>query len=116
MADSQLETTAPSTTARYVYLMTRLRTKQITMEEATELFSAQQAMIQAARATATRPGSPAGASGSPRDLAQGSTPGPLAITDDTLWTGLLFLGAGAGVLAAILRRAQAGPTDPKPAA
>ena len=59
MADADLAAisganVAPATSARYVYLMTRLRTKQITMEEATELFSLQQGLLNAARLAASR--------------------------------------------------------------
>jgi hypothetical protein len=109
----------PPTTARYVYLMTRLRSKQITMEEATELFSVQQGLLQAARAAAARSSSSSSTPSVPGlPGAPGQAPTPLAISDDTLWTGLLFMGAGAGVLAAILRRAQDGPRtiEPKPTA
>jgi hypothetical protein len=113
MADADLAAisaanVAPATSARYVYLMTRLRTKQITMEEATELFSLQQGLLNAARLAASRsvpPPSPT----TPRAPVPPSVPTPMAISDDTMWTGLLFFGAGAGLLAAVLRRATEGP-------
>ncbi|MCI4319111.1 MAG: hypothetical protein L3J87_04215 [Thermoplasmata archaeon] len=113
MADADLAAISatnvpPATSARYVYLMTRLRTKQITMEEATELFSLQQGLLNAARAAAAR--APAASATTASRLAGVPTlPMPMALSDDTLWTGLLFAGAGAGLLAAVLRRATEGP-------
>lgn len=97
--------------ARYVYLLSRLRTRQITMEEATELFSIQQGMIRAAPSRAE-----------PTEGGPGGGPGPAAgrpapaVSDDSLAMGLLALGTGAGVLAALLKRAKDGPKAPaKPA-
>lgn len=93
---------------RYVYLLTRLRGRQITMEEATELFALQQAMI---RAGSSRPRSPP----SPPPTASGpAAGGPIApmldMSDDGLAFGLLVLGAGAGIIAALIKRAKEGPT------
>ncbi len=102
---------APSP-ARYGYLVGRLRSRQITIEEATELFEIQQRMIVVAAAPAvdnrprspepppapSTPGTPSSAKGLPR-------PG-----DDALWEALPVLAAGAGILAAVLKRAGLGPT------
>ncbi len=98
-------------TPGYVYLLSRLRNRQITMEEATELFSLQQqllATLAASRSTAP----PAPAPGAP---APGPTASPavgLPVSDEGLLLGLLAMGAGAGVLAAVMKRAQEGPRKP----
>ena len=104
--------TAPSTnqgTSRYVYLVARLRNRQITMEEATELFSIQQAMIR--RAPPPPPPDESGTGAAAPPPPQSSAPTGLALpsVDDALWMTLLTMGAGAGVLAAVFKRAQEGP-------
>ncbi len=93
---------------RYNYLAGRLRNRQITMEEATELFALMQGMIaranDAARAAAYR------APTSPIAAAVGPPPppprplGPASSADDFLLVGLLAMGAGAGLLAALSKR------------
>ena len=101
------------TNPRFVYLIGRLRNRQITMEEATELFQLQQQMIAAAVASRTSASPPPSASGNRPSVAPTPTPGsPPAFDDDSLALSLLAMGAGAGVLAAILRRAQEGPRKP----
>jgi hypothetical protein len=107
---------APSP-ARYVYLIGRLRGRQITMEEATELFQIQQQMIARVQAMAPPP-SPFPTPPPPPPAMSGRTQAvtaPAASSDDLLWEALPVLAAGAGILAAVLKRAQAGPPEPKAA-
>ena len=93
---------------RYAYLVGRLRNRQITMEEATELFTIMQSMIQTSEAARTAlmrvppPPSPAGLSAA----APTSTASAPAGGDDLLLVGLLAMGAGAGLLAAMTKRIQ----------
>ncbi len=111
----------PATTpaARYAYLVTRLRNRQITMEEATELFSLMDETIRMLRsATLRMPSSPA-----PRSTPAGSAPAPATSSgiptgigaDDLLTAGVLMIGAGAGIAAALRRRALEGPKAEDPA-
>jgi hypothetical protein len=95
-------------TQRYNYLVGRLRNRQITMEEATELFTLMQAMIARAndlaraasfRAPTIAPPPPSGAAPPPIRAA-----GPATSADDLLLVGILAMGAGAGLLAALSRR------------
>jgi hypothetical protein len=104
--------------ARYAYLVGRLRTRQITMEEATELFTMMQAMLaqsEAARLALSRtipPPPPSAGRTSP------PSPGPVLATagsDDFLLMGILAMGAGAGLLAALTKRIQDLPPSPAPA-
>ena len=99
-------------TGRYVYLVTRLRNRQITMEEATELFAIQQAMIrQASAAPVPRP--PPTPTVAPTRSAAAPVAAPSAdLSDETLWTLLLALGAGAGLLAAVGKRFRDGGPSP----
>lgn len=97
---------------RYNHLVERLRNRQVTMEEATELFgllqeslaSAGQAMRQMTPPPPPRPGPRVVTSPSP---AAGT--GGLALRDEDLALGILAVGAGAGLLAAILKRSAEGP-------
>ncbi len=106
-------TDAGSRSSRYNYLVGRLRGRQITMEEATELFTLMQGMIaranDAARAAAYRP-----AVAVPPGTAPAPPPPPglpaTSSADDFLLVGLLAMGAGAGLLAAISKRI--GDTSP----
>jgi hypothetical protein len=101
---------------RYQYLVSRLRNRQITMEEATELFAIQrqQVSVLLARTNAlaaaaavpslaprmVRPAAPRPAAPQPPAMAS-------ALEHFDPWgEGLLFLAASAGVLAALLKRAQ----------
>jgi hypothetical protein len=103
---------------RYSYLAGRLRDRQITMEEATELFG----ILQGALSAALVPPSPAresvaGARAAPSGPTAPAAPGGttvLSLTDEDLGIGLIALGAGAGLLAAILKRAAEGPKGPTP--
>ena len=111
VAAGSAEATSP---ARYAYLLARLRNRQITMEEATELFGVLQGMLrdsQVARARLERlvpSGSAATGATAPRPAspAPGARPPP---SDDWLLLGLLALGAGAGLGAAFARRLGAPP-------
>jgi hypothetical protein len=109
-----------SSGSRYAYLVGRLRTRQITMEEATELFGLMQGMLQrseAARAAAAAAAGtgPARAPPPPPPPAPSGVPGT-GLSDDTLMLGLLALGVGAGFVTALARRMQAGGLPPpKPA-
>ena len=87
------------------------------MEEATELFAIMQAMIaranETARAAAARvPGAPPSIPGAP--AAASGAPGAPSTSDDLFLVGLLAMGAGAGLLAAISKRITEGPPTPPP--
>jgi hypothetical protein len=102
---------APTSPAvRYAYLVARLRNRQITMEEATELFGILQDSL--ARANARSPA--AVASPTPAQPAPPREPAPpgLPITDETIALSLMAAGAGAGLLSAILKRSAEGPRSP----
>ncbi len=102
--------------ARYAHLIGRLRSREITMEEATELFTLMQVMLRnsemarvaALRAGAATPGAP---STLPPTLAP-RTPGSPA-SDDLFLVGLLAMGAGAGLLAAMAKRLSSPPPTPE---
>jgi hypothetical protein len=97
--------------ARYAYLVTRLRNRQITMEEATELFGILQDTL--ARTIArVPPMAPARASSRPPVSAPTSTTNLLVLTDETFALSLLALGVGSGLLSAILKRSAEGPKPP----
>jgi hypothetical protein len=104
--------TAPAGGAsRYPYLVGRLRSRQITMEEATELFNLMQGMltrVEAARAALAAAATAQGAS--PRTTAPTSTATPtgtrVAVSDDAVLLGLIALGAGAGLVTALAKRVQ----------
>jgi len=103
---------------RYAYLTGRLRSRQITMEEATELFGLMQGLLRASEAArllalrATAPAVP------PPPPSGPPPPGPMrtvaSSSDDFLLMGILAMGAGAGLLAALTKRIQepAGPARP----
>lgn len=97
---------------RYPYLVSRLRNRQITMEEATELFAIQRQQV---RVLMTRTNALVAAAATPspmpRRLPKPTTPaipaGPMAIENLDPWgEGLLFLALGAGLLAALMKRSQ----------
>ncbi|MCI4349327.1 MAG: hypothetical protein L3J93_03805 [Thermoplasmata archaeon] len=108
---------ALTASARYAHLVARLRSRQITMEEATELFEMMQlalartspvpARSRASRVAATTP------KGSGPHRAPGARLGK-ELTDDELGLSLLALGAGAGLLAALFKRHAEGPRTPPP--
>ncbi|MCI4332652.1 MAG: hypothetical protein L3K01_02815 [Thermoplasmata archaeon] len=105
---------ASQSSSRYAYLVSRLRNRQLTMEEATELFALQQTMIARASvvnvAAAPPPPPPTDdstvAAPPPRTV---PSSGSLPINDETVTLALLGMGVGAGLLAAVLKRARDGP-------
>ncbi|MGI0053447.1 MAG: hypothetical protein ACRECR_04210, partial [Thermoplasmata archaeon] len=102
---------APSP-ARFAYLVGRLRGRQITIEEATELFELQQRLILAAsppppRPTGLPPPPPPRPVGTP---SAGNAAGLLG--EDALWEAMPFVAAAAGVFAAVLKRAERGLLSP----
>ncbi|HEV2317878.1 MAG TPA: hypothetical protein VGV89_09960 [Thermoplasmata archaeon] len=110
--------TAPSP-ARYAYLVGRLRGRQITMEEATELFELQQQMVLRARMAAIAVASPAPSGPAPpRPASATGTPAPgasnLVVSEDALWESLPALAGALGIFAALLKRAQSGSGDAPP--
>ena len=100
---------------RYNYLVGRLRNRQITMEEATELFALMQAMIaranEIARATAMRSSTAPSVPVAPVPEAPKIATGPSS-SDDLLLVGILAMGAGAGLIAALSKRMGEGPPAP----
>lgn len=106
---------------RYAYLVQRLRTRQVTMEEATELFGLMQGMLRASeqarllavRSTAATPSLPAPSA--PRVIPPPPPAGGSNVAaDDFLLMGFLMMGAGAGLLAALTKRIQDAPGPPAP--
>ena len=102
---------------RYQYLVSRLRNRQITMEEATELFAIQRqqvaTLLARTNALAAAAAMPPSAPRVPRPMPRVSPPGapsattPFAVEGLDVWgEGLLFLALGAGLLAALAKRAQ----------
>lgn len=106
-----------ATPSRYAYLVTRLRSRQITMEEATELFALQQSLISQASVMSRSPPPPPDVGPAetvtpiPTPSAASGTTG--AFSDENIALGLLAMGAGIGLLAAVLKRAQEGPKPSK---
>ena len=105
---------APSP-ARYAYLVGRLRGRQITMEEATELFELQQQlMVIRLRTPPPSPPSPSERVAAP--AAPAGPPPSGMLTDDALWEAMPVLAAAAGVLAAVLKKShEPAPAPPTPA-
>jgi len=102
--------------ARYGHLVGRLRSREITMEEATELFTLMQAMLrnsELSRVAALRMG--AGSVGAPPPPPPRIPAGPAtaAASDDMFLVGLLAMGAGAGLLAAMAKRLSSPPLTPE---
>ncbi len=103
---------------RYAYLVGRLRNRQMTMEEATELFGLMEGMLRQAEAARSALVRAAAAPAAP----MAETPRPKAAPapsggDDFFLLGILAMGAGAGLLAAMSRRLAEGPVaapDTKP--
>ncbi len=101
---------------RYVFLIGRLRSRQMTMEEATELFALMEGMLRASEAarTALLRTPPA-----PPSLAAPVAPprtalAPVGGGDDFLLLGILAMGAGAGLIAAMGKRMQDLASSPAP--
>jgi hypothetical protein len=95
---------------RYAYLVGRLRNRQMTMEEATELFGVMQGMLrqsEVARAAALRAPPPPPPMGYPPPaVPRPPAVAPVGGADDFFLLGLLAMGAGAGLLAALTKRIQ----------
>ncbi len=94
---------------RYAYLVARLRNRQMTMEEATELFGIMDGMLRAsetARVALARAPPPS----APVEVALPKRAAPVTPSggagDDFFLLGLIAMGAGAGLLAALTRRLQ----------
>jgi len=100
------ETSSP----RYVYLVTRLRTRKITMEEATELFGLMNALVRDAQTR--RPPAVSSTPTPTGSAAEAPRTGASLWTDDNLGFALLFLGAGAGLLAAGAKKIRADQPAP----
>jgi hypothetical protein len=88
----------------------RLRNRQITMEEATELFGILQDTL--ARATARSPLAPPTPAPKPASTAAPTASALPALTDEAIALSLIAAGAGAGLLSAILKRSAEGPRTP----
>ena len=109
--------TSAQRNTRYAYLVGRLRNRQMTMEEATELYGIMDGMLrtsEAARAALVRSSSTVVAvEAAPRP--KPAAPPPSAGSDDFLLMGILAMGAGAGLLAAMSKRLSDGPSSaPEP--
>lgn len=100
---------------RYAYLVSRLRNRQITMEEATELFAIQREQVRTLLARTNALVAAAAAAPTPvRPVRPPPPPSPgvpAVLGEMDPWAeGLLFLTVGAGVLAALIKRSQGGPS------
>jgi hypothetical protein len=94
---------------RYAYLVGRLRGRQITMEEATELFTLQQQILRAQAMRLPPPPPPPPGPGIPRVA---TSTGLSGMDQDLFWVGLPALAAAAGIFAAMLKRSHSPPGPP----
>jgi hypothetical protein len=104
-----------SSGARYAYLVGRLRNRQITMEEATELFGIMDATIRSISAAASAAAAPR--TPPPPKRTEKAPAASLLASDDLLPFGLLLVGAASGISAAVRERSRSGPRknpDPPP--
>ncbi|MEM0129360.1 MAG: hypothetical protein QXG65_04270 [Thermoplasmata archaeon] len=103
---------APRPGIRYAYLVARLRNRQITMEEATELFGLMDQTIQGLRASAMMPArmapSPPPVPPPPPSMPPAVPPvGRRTIDEgDLLAAGMLLLSLGAGLHLAVAERSR----------
>jgi len=96
---------------RYNHLLERLRNRQITMEEATELFGLMQGFLrasEAARLALQGAAASAGPAKPPAPKAKPAAGSGIPAADDLMVAGILAMGAGAGLLAAITKRMTEG--------
>ena len=96
---------------RYTYLVARLRNRQMTMEEATELYTIMDGMLRASEAgrlaamrTMPSPMVPPEKPMTPPPSAPAAAASSAG--DDFFLLGILAMGAGAGLLAAMTKRMQ----------
>ena len=84
------------------------------MEEATELFSIQQTLISQATVMNRPPpdDAPDTTTASPTAASSAPSPPTAGFSDENVALGLLAMGVGSGLLAAVLKRAQEGPKSP----
>lgn len=95
---------------RRVYLMQRLARRQITMEEATELFTLMNRDIEALRRSLPPPPPPPGTPGARPSPTSPQFPQGLAgLSTQNLEELLIFGGPLIGMLAAVLKRSMEGP-------
>jgi hypothetical protein len=99
-----------SGTNRFLYLTTRLRNRQITMEEATELFAIQQTMIRSSAAPPPMAPTPSTSVAPPA----AGTGGTMVLSEDLVPYALIGMGVSAGLLAAMIKRFSEGPRSPTP--
>jgi hypothetical protein len=117
------EAEEPTSAPRYPYLVARLRNRQITMEEATELFAIQRRQVQALLVRTNALTAAAAASPTPVRMPRPTprttevSPAAMAALENLdLWgEGLIFLAVGAGLLAAVAKRFQGPPPGSPPA-
>jgi len=102
-----------SSSARYVFLVGRLRNRQITMEEATELFEIMDLTVRSLSAAAAA-APPASKSSSPPKSTSPESPAPRFNSDDLLPFGILLVGAASGISAALRDRSRNGPRKGPP--
>ncbi len=110
----------PPAAPRYQYLVSRLRNRQITMEEATELFAIQRqqvaTLIARTNALAAAAATPSLVPRVSRPVARPPPPPPSAAAVEGLdfWgEGLIFLALGAGLFAAFMKRATGSAPTPR---
>ncbi|MGD0718621.1 MAG: hypothetical protein ABSA15_03465 [Thermoplasmata archaeon] len=102
----------PASGERYAYLVGRLRNRQITMEEATELFGIMDATIRSISAAAVAASAPRTPT-APKRTEKPAAP-PLLASDDLLPFGILLVGAASGISAAVRERSRSGPRKSPP--
>ncbi len=102
-----------SSSARYVFLVGRLRNRQITMEEATELFEIMDLTVRSLSAAAAAVPPAPKSSASPKSAPAESSV-PRFSRDDLLPFGILLVGAASGISAALRDRSRNGPRKGPP--
>lgn len=100
----------PGSGARHAYLVGRLRNRQITMEEASELFEIMDITIRSLSAAALA--APVARPPTTPPRAERTPAASLLNSDDLLPFGLLLVGAASGISAAVRERSRNGPRKP----